>query len=178
MSKTFSVRTAIRERNFRQICVLILLGIVFLLAAWLVHPDPFAYPLGLFLFGAGMLVGALIYPYRLVISGIMVTLIGAVIYLTYRRLISGADSAGLLFLAISLGLFLVALMARRGYVGKGAITPALLVFAVGLVYYAPTDRLLPSNLAYVILSLWFPGLALLVLGLIYWFIDRGKAASL
>ncbi|HKV02070.1 MAG TPA: hypothetical protein VJQ26_08090 [Ktedonobacteraceae bacterium] len=60
-------------------------------------------------------------------------------------------------------------MARKGYIGAGALTPAIFAFLVGLIQYPPTG--IARVIAPFILSLWFPGIALLVLGLVYWFLS-------
>jgi hypothetical protein len=76
-------------------------------------------------------------------------------------------------IAISLALLGIALMARKGYIGAGALTPAIFAFLVGLIQYPPTG--IARVIAPFILSLWFPGIALLVLGLVYWFLSIRKA---
>ncbi len=126
-----------------------------------------AYPVGLFLFGLGLLVAAAVNSTRLVIAGLFYTFVGA----TYFRLIP-FDNA-LLIIAISLALLGIALMARKGYIGAGALTPAIFAFLVGLIQYPPTG--IARVIAPFILSLWFSGIALLVLGLVYWFLSIRKA---
>lgn len=170
MSKFITRSTVSRARSRRQAIALLTFGIVFLVLALILRPNPLTYPLGLLLFGLGMLIAAFINPYRLMIAGILVTLIGLSIFSVYKKDVV-PDAGGSIVLAIGLGLAGIALAARRGYVTAGALTPAIIVLLVGLVEYGPTDRLLPSNLASIILSLWFPGLGLLLLGLIYLFIE-------
>ncbi len=173
MAKSVAVSTISRAKNRRQAVILLMFGIVFLVLALLVHISPFTYPLGLLLFGLGMLVAAVINPYRLLIAGILVTLIGLSIFFTYKNNII-PDAGGSIVLAIGLGLVGIALAARRGYVTAGALTPAIIVMLVGLVEYGPTDRLLPSGLPSFILSFWFPGLGLLLLGLVYLLVDNRR----
>ncbi|GAC1397274.1 MAG: hypothetical protein NVS4B12_26880 [Ktedonobacteraceae bacterium] len=173
MAKIVEFSTIQQATNRRQAYTLLTLGVVFLVLAWILHPNPLTYPLGLFLFGVGMLIGAFFNPYRLMISGILVTLIGASIFLAYKQSIL-PDAGNLIVLAIGLGLVGIALAARRGYVTTGPLTPAVIVILVGLVEYGPTAHYLPSGAAPFILSLWFPGLGLLLLGLVYFFISRRR----
>ncbi len=166
MAKIVVTPTISQTHNRRQAYVLLVLGILFLLFAWLLQLNPFAYPLGLFLFGVGMLIAAFFNPHRLMIGGILVTVIGASIFLTYKHAIL-PDAGSSIVLAIGLGMVGIALAARRGYVTAGAMTPAVIVLLVGLVEYGPTGHYLAPLAAPFILSLWFPGLGLLILGLIY-----------
>lgn len=159
-----------------QTYALILLGIICLLGALLLHLNPFAYPIGLLLLGLGMLIATAFNPRRLAIGGILVTLVGIAIFFAFKPLIP--YSGGLLIIAIGLGLLGIAFMGRRGYVGAGAITPAIIVIIVGLVEYSPAAHFLPPNYAAAVLSLWFPGIGLLLLGLIYLFVDRNKQNTL
>ncbi len=105
------------------------------------------------------------------ISGLFYTFVGAAFSLAFKRLLP-FDNA-LLIIAISLALLGIALMAHRGYIKAGALTPAIFTFLVGIIQYPPLGiaRLISS----FILSLWFPGIALLVLGLVYWFVSTRRA---
>ena len=173
MAKVVEVPTTSHTHNRRQAYVLLVLGVLFLLFAWLLQLNAFAYPLGLFLFGVGMLVAAFFNPYRLMIAGILVTLIGASIFFTYKHIIL-PDAGSSIVLAIGLGMLGIALAARRGYITTGAITPAVIVLLVGLVEYGPTGHYLAPLAAPLILSLWFPGLGLVILGLIYLLLDSRR----
>ena len=173
MAKIVATPTILQTKNRRQAYVLLVLAILFLLFAWLLQLNAFAYPLGLFLFGVGMLIGAFFNPYRLMLGGILVTVIGASIFLTYKHTIIPDASNSIVF-AIGLGMLGIALAARRGYITAGAITPAVIVLLVGLVEYGPIGRYLAPPAAPFILSLWFPGLGLLVLGLIYLLVDSRR----
>lgn len=165
MSNTVSVPTVTRVSNRRQAYVLLVLGIVFLAMAWLLQLNPFTYPIGLLLFGIGILMAAFFNPYRLMIGGILTTSIGIAIFFAFKH--TFANSGDTLFLAIGLGLLGIALAARRGYIGAGALTPGFIVLVVGLVEFPPTAHYLPPTFAPFVLSLWFPGLGLLILGLVY-----------
>ncbi len=173
MAKIVVTPTVSQTNNRRQAYVLLVLGILFLLFAWILQLNSFAYPLGLLLFGVGMLIGAFFNPYRLMIGGILVTLIGASIFLAFKNTII-PDAGNSIVLAIGLGMVGIALAARRGYITAGALTPAIIVLLVGLVEYGPTGRYLPSLAAPFILSLWFPGIGLLILGLMYLLVDSRR----
>jgi hypothetical protein len=156
------------KTNRTQNYVLIGLGILYLLGALLLHLNPYTYPLGLLLAGLGILVAAIFNPYRLLLAGILVSLIGLSKYFQFAHTIpNGGDT---LYLAIGLALLAIALAARRGYIGRGPITPALIVLLAGLIEYPPTFRLFPAGMVPFVLSLWFPGLLLLILGIIYLFV--------
>ena len=158
------------HRPALQSYVLLGLGVIFLLAALLLPLNPRAYPVGLLLFGLGVLVAAAINPARLVIAGLFYTFVGAAFFLGFKRLLP-FDNA-LLIIAISLALLGIALMARRGYIRAGALTPGIFAFLVGIIQYPPTG--IARLIAPFILSLWFPASALLVLGLVYWFLSTRK----
>ena len=156
-------------RNRTQALLLIVFGLLCLLCAFFLHYTPSAYPIGLFLFGLGMLIAAFVNPYRLLISGILVTVIGADIFLEFKNLIPYAGDTTVL--AIGIGLILVALAARRGYMGVGAMTPGLIVILVGIFLYPPATHFFPRGYVNFVLSLWFPGILLLALGIIYLLVD-------
>ena len=153
-----------------QAYALLLIGIILLLGAWLLHPDPYTYPIGVFLLGAGMLIAALLNPARLVIAASLTTAIGIAVFLGFKRLIPGGQVFPVYILALGIGLLAIAFAARRGYVERGAMSPAIIVFAIGLIEILLAARLTPSGLIPFALSLWLPGLGLLLLGIVYFFI--------
>lgn len=165
MSKSLSRRSMFRIHQQRQAYILLLLGILLLLSAWLLKTFP--YPVGILCLGVGMLIAALFNPYRLMIGGILITLIGIAIYFAFKPVAFIPNAGDLLIPAIGLGLLGVALAARKGHVGAGAFTPGFIVLIVGLIEYPPAAHLLPHGYVPFLLSLWFPGLGLLVLGIIY-----------
>ncbi len=173
MAKIVTVSPSTHTQNRRQAYVLLALGTLFLVLALILHPRPFASPVGLFLFGVGMLIASFFNPYRLLIGGILVTLVGASIALAYKNSII-PDAGNSIVLAIGLGMIGIALAARRGYITAGALTPAIIVLLVGLVEYGPTGHYLPSTVAPFLLSLWFPGFGLLVLSFMYLLLDRRR----
>lgn len=164
------LQTNVQNPGRYQVYLLLTFGIICLLGAWLLHPNPFAYPVGLLLFGLGMLLAAALHPYRLVIAGLLVTCVGLAVFIAFKQLLPGGGA--LLIPAIGIALLLIALMARMGFVGKGALSPGIIVLLVGLVEYPPFAHLLPANYASAILSLWFPGIGLLLLGLFYLLVGR------
>jgi hypothetical protein len=171
MSRTLSRRAAILRNSRWQSFALLLFGIIFLLFAWLRPLDYHTYPAGVLLFGLAMLVAAMINPYRLIMAGFLVTLVGLAVFFSFKPVFSflkGQDLA-LFVLAIGLGLFGIALMARRGYIGVGAVTPGLIIIIVGVIEYLLAANLTPNGFVPFFLSLWLPGIGSLILGVIYLF---------
>jgi hypothetical protein len=156
----------------RQAYALLIIGLISLLGAWLLHPDPYSYPIGVLLFGVGMLIAALLNPARLVIASSLTTAIGIALFLGFKRLIPGGQIFPAFIFAIGVGLLAIAFAARRGYVGRGALSPAIIVLVAGLIEILLAAHLTPSGLIPFALSLWFPGLGLLVLGILYFFFGR------
>ncbi len=171
MSTLFSRLSRPYNRNVLQSYILLGFGIVFLVGALLIPLNPRDEPIGLFFFGLGLLVAAIANPTHLVISGLFYFFLGAAFFLAFKRLLP-FDNA-LLIIVIGLALLGIALMARRGYVGAGALTPAIFTLLVGLIQYPPLG--IARLIAAFILSLWFPGIALLILGLVYWFLSPRTA---
>jgi hypothetical protein len=168
MSNTMAARAA-RANRLRQVYTLLALGVVFILAALILHPDPYSFPAGVLLFGAGMLVATLLYPLRLGIAGCLTTALGVAVFLTFKHIIPGNLVLAFYILAIGFGLLGIALLARKGYVGKGALSPAFIVLLVGLVELLLPLNLTPPNFVLFMLSLWLPGIGLLVVGIAYLF---------
>lgn len=166
MSNLLSTKFGAYKRDRLQAYVLLGLGIILLLGALLLHPSPFAAPIGLLFFGLGTLIAAAFNPARLTIAGVIYTLIGAVIFDAFKPIIPYDN--GMAVIAVGLALLAIAFLARRGYIGTGAISPGILILIVGFLLYPPTGRTIARLLAPFILSLWFPGLMLLLLGLIYY----------
>ena len=169
MSRKNAARAAKRTNSRLQAFVLLLLGVLCVLAAWLLHPNPYAYPVGVLVLGLALLVASALNPYRLVIGGILTTLIGMAVFLSFKPVIpvlSGHDLVTFL-LAIGLALLGIAVMTRRGFIGAGAVTPGLIVVAVASIEWLLAAHLTPGILVPFMLSLWLPGIGLLLLGLIY-----------
>ncbi len=162
MSRKNSAHAAKHTKSRLQAFLLLLLGILCLLAAWLLHPNPFAYPVGVFLLGLGMLLAAALNPHRLVIGGILTTLIGIAVFLSFKPVIPVLKGQDLVTFLLA-----IALMTRRGYIGNGAVTPGLIVVAVAIIELLLAEHLTPGNFVPFMLSLWLPGIGLLVRGLIY-----------
>jgi hypothetical protein len=174
MRRRLSVLTATRTSNVQQASVLILLGIVFLALAWLLNFNPYAIPVGVFLFGVAMLASSLLNPSRLGSAGWLTTFLGVATFLTFKHLIPGSQILAYHLLAVGLGLLAIAFMARKGYILAGAITPSLLVIVVGGIEFLLAANLTPRNFIPFMLSLWLPGFGLLILGIIY-LITSGSA---
>ena len=166
MTGTVAARVA-RTNRIRQTYTLIGLGVVFILAALILRLNSYQYPLGVLLLGVGLLVGAFLYPPRLMIAGWLVTPLGLAVFLTFKHLIPGNEVLAFFILALGVGLLAIALVGRRGYVGKGAVSPAILVLLVGLVEFLLARNLTPSGFISFMLSLWLPGIGLIIIGLIY-----------
>jgi hypothetical protein len=163
MQQPFSVSAGSCTHNHRQAYALLLLGVVFLAVAWLGILNP--YPLGVLLFGLGMLGVAPLNPRRFLSAGWLMTSLGAATFLMFRQDISTSQILTAHLLAIGLGLLGIAWMARRGYIDAGALTPGLFVVGVGVTEYLQAAHLTPSLLVPFALSLWLPGFGLSVLGL-------------
>lgn len=171
MAKSFSTRQFARSRNRRQAYVLLLLGILFLIAAVIVHlvlrVSPFTYPLGIVLLGVGFFIAMLFNPYRLAVITWLALPLGLEIYLLYKNIIPGRQTLSSFILAIGLALLAIALMGKRGYVKAGAISPAIIVIAAGVIEYFLFANTLPSLIVLFFLSLWLPAAGLLLFGLYY-----------
>lgn len=173
MSNAFLPEASEHRRSMLQAYVLLALGLLFLLGALFLHLNPYANPIGLLFFGLGTLGAALCKPSRLAIAGVIYTLVGAAIFLAFKPVIPYDN--GLVVITVGLALLILALLARRGYISTGAITPGILVLLVGLFLYPPTGRSATKLLAPFILSLWFPGAMLLLIGLVYGLLSLRQA---
>jgi len=169
MAKEFSATFANQQR---QAYALLLFGAILLLGAWLLHPNPFDYPIGVLLLGVGMLISSLLNPGRLIIASSLTTAIGVAVFLVFKGVIPGNQALPAYILALGIGLLAIAIAARRGYVGRGAVSPAGIVIGVGLIEVLLVGHLTPPGLIAFALSLWLPGLGLLLLGIIYFLMGR------
>lgn len=166
MARSFSLAHDHTSQQ-RQAYVLLLLGIISLLAAWLLHPDPIKYPLGVLFLGVGMLIATLFNPGRLVIASCLTTAIGIAVFFTFTGQLPGNLVFPVYILALGIGLLAIAFADRRGYVGRGALSPAIIIMGVGIIEILLAKHLTPAGFVPFMLSLWLPGLGLLVLGIIY-----------
>lgn len=165
MAKNAYIRAIRRMQNRRQASLLVLFGIICLLLAWLVHPNTGVAPIGVFVLGLCMLVSVALNPYRIVIAACMTTTLGFAVFLVFR---GWADVLTAYILALGVGLLAVAFAARRGLVGRGALSPALFVIGVGIVEYLLAKHMTPEGFIPFMLSLWLPGILLPILGVLYW----------
>ena len=164
---------------YLQVYVLLILGIVCLLSALLIRPSTNEYPVGVMIFGLCMLIACIVNPYRLVIASFLTTALGIAVYLFFKHLIPGNEVFPEYIIAMGIGLTGIALMARRGYVGAGALTPGIFVLGVGIIEYwlisgYSIGSLTPERFITFMLSLWLPSSGLLLLGLIYLFLSMRK----
>jgi hypothetical protein len=179
MSNKISPYTTSKSKNIRQAYILLIMGIVCLLGAWLLHPNSSEYPIGVMVLGFGLLIASIFNPYRLVVASFLTTTLGIAAYLFFRHLIPGNEVFPVYIIAIGIGLVGIALMARRGYVGAGAITPGIIVLGVGIVEYwliggYHLGGLTPDRFISFMLSLWLPAIGLTVLGVIYLLLSMRK----
>lgn len=167
MSKMSLRRATIRTNNRRQAFVLLILGVLCLLGVFFLHYNVNNYPAGVLLLGLGILIAAFIQPFRLMAAGWLTTALGIAVYLFFAHLLPGSQVLSSYILAIGIGLLGIAFMARRGYIRAGAVTPGIIVVVVGVIEYLLAANLTPSNFIPFMLSLWLPGIGLLVLGVLY-----------
>jgi hypothetical protein len=166
MSKAVTLQ-ARNSRERRQALALIILGIIFLLGALLLRLNTNDYPIGVLLLGIGMLIAIFFNPYRLSIAASLTTALGIAVFLFFKHLIPGGQVLPAYILAIGIGLLAIAFFIRKGYVGAGAISPAVIVLLVGVVEALLLAGLTPPDFLQFMLSLWLPGLGLPVLGAAY-----------
>ncbi len=179
MSTKIFPRTSSKNTMYLQAYVLLILGIACLLAALLIHPSTSDYPVGVMIFGLGMLIACIVNPYRLVIASFLTTTLGIAVYLFFKHLIVGNEVFPEYIIAMGIGLIGIALMARLGYVGTGALTPGIFVLGVGIIEYwlisgYSVGSLTPERFITFMLSLWLPSSGLLLLGLIYLLLSMRK----
>ncbi len=172
MSTRVSSRLPSKNNRYMQAYALLILGFVCLLGALLLHPSTSVYPIGVMVFGIGMLIACIINPYRLVIASFLTTALGIAVFLFFKQLIPGNEVFPEYIIALGIGLIGIAIMAHRGYVGAGAFTPGIIVLGVGvieywLIYGNAIGGLTPERFVNFMLSLWLPSLGLLLLGVIY-----------
>jgi hypothetical protein len=162
MQQPFAASRHVNSR--RQAYALLLLGVVFLIIAWLGILNP--YSLGVLLLGLGMLVVGLLNPRRFLSAGWLMASLGVATFLMFRHSIPDSQVLTAHLLAIGLGLLGIAWMARRGYIRAGALTPGFFVVGVGVTEYLQAVHLMPSTVVSFALSLWLPGFGLFALGLV------------
>ena len=164
MRRSFSVSASSRTNNRWQAYVLLLLGVIFLIGAWLDLLN--AYPIGELFFGLGILAASPLNTHRFLAAGWLITLIGLAGFLIFGHTLPVSQLLAVHVLAIGMGLLGIRWMARRGYLSTETLTPSLLVVGVGVVEYLQAAHLTPAHFLSFALSLWLPGFGLLVLGLL------------
>lgn len=175
MDKSFSGRRTTHVKNLRQAYVLLILGVITLLTAWLIHPNLSDYPIGPLVLGIAFCIAASFNPYRLAVVSWLALFLGMYVYFEFNKNFihfNGNEAFPALIIALGLGLLGIVFMARRGYVGHGASSPAIIVLGVGILEYLLAANLVPSNTIPFILSLWFPAYSLLLFGIFYFLTSR------
>lgn len=185
MANNFSLPARRAARNRLQAYVLIILGIICLLLAWLLspdrfhfsrytnsanfpfYPDPHHYPIGLLALGVGFLIAFFFNPRRLAVLTWMVLLMGIEIYLLYTNRIPGNQALSTFVLAIGIGLIGVAIVSILGLVRRWPFAAAIFVIIVGILEYLLAANMLPSFWVSFILTLWMPGVVLLIFGIVF-----------
>ena len=162
MQQPFSAGS--RANNRQQAYALLLLGVIFLIIAWLGILNP--YSLGVLLLGLGILGVAPFNPRRFLLAGWLMASLGVATFLMFRHSIPDSQVLTAHLLAIGLGLLGIAWMARRVYISAGALTPGFFVVGVGVTEYLQAVHLMPSTVVPFALSLWLPGFGLFALGLV------------
>jgi hypothetical protein len=170
MSKAFSLHSRSSSKR-RQAVALIILGVIFLLGALFLKFSTNEYPLGVLLLGIGMLIATLFNPYRLTIAASLTTALGIAVFLFFKRLIPGGQVLPAYILAIGIALLAISYCVKRGYVGAGAVSPAIIVLLVGVVEALLIAGLTPPGFLQFMLSLWLPGVGLLALGVVYFLVS-------
>jgi hypothetical protein len=151
-----------------QAMALIALGIVCAVLALLTHLLAGS---GLLALGVGLLLAHLIYRPRLFIAGVTVTAFAVAFLLNAAGVVSSSELYGVYILAAALSIGVCAVAARRGYVGHDPLSPALLLFVIGLLVLgtaAPGAGTFYG--AFVMLDM--PAVALAALGVIYFFVPE------
>ncbi len=174
--KRISVRATHRTNNLIQSYILLIFGVVCLLLAWLLHLDPLVYPIGVLVFGIGTLIAFLFNPDRLAVVSWMMTLIGIEVYFVYRNSIPNNQILATFLMTTAIALLFVAIMARRGYVKAGALSPAIIIGVIGVFEYLLVGHIIPFDTVAFPLSLWFPGIGFLLFGLFY-LLTSGRAVN-
>lgn len=164
MRWSFSVSTSRRTNNRWQAYVLLMLGVIFLMIAWLDLLN--AYPTGELFFGLGILAASPLNTHRFLAAGWLITLIGLAGFLIFGHTLPVSQLLAVHVLAIGMGFLGIRWMTRRGDLSTETLTPSLLVLGVGVVEYLQAAHLTPAHFLSFALSLWLPGFGLLVLGLL------------
>lgn len=169
MAKNVSLRARTRVRSRRQAFALLILGVVCLLLAWLWRPSTATFPLGVLVLGVGMTIATFLNPNRLAAASWLVTPLGLAVFLAFNHTLPGGEIFPVYIIAIGIGLLGCALMARRGYIDRGPVTPGLIVLVIGLVEFLLIGGHTPDKFLPFMLSFWLPGVGLLILGILYLF---------
>jgi hypothetical protein len=180
-----AIKTRQKSRRL-QAYVLLILGIIALILAQFLHLRPFEYPIGILAFGFGLVIAFFFNPRHLAVASWMIFFMGIEIFLLFKtHIIPANQTLSTFVLAIAAGLLVVTILGKLGFVGKGAISPFIFVLIFGLLEYAlaagqltvtytsigitslNADPSLPKDALNFLLSLWLPGIGLILFGLYY-----------
>lgn len=150
-----------RHTNVRRLLALVAAAVVCAIVQLIWHPGN---EVGLLGIGLGLTLGFLVDRSRLLIAAALVTPLALANVLWSARILR-ADVDALHLLAVALGLLAIAWGARAGYVGRGALSPGLLVGLVGLLVLGLTAGIAPGFYAWLT-SLWAPVVLLPLVGLV------------
>ena len=153
-----------RNNNRWQAITLLLLGMLFLVGAWLHLLN--TYPVGELFFGSGLLAAAMFNTRRFLAVAWLTTLIGLAGFLIFGHIIPGNQILAVHVMAIGLGILGIRWMARWGYISTDTMMPGLVIISVGIIEYLQAAHLTPAHFLSFALSLWLPGYGLLVSGLV------------
>ena len=149
-----------RRAGPRRLAALAAAGIVCALLQWLWHPGDEAGLLGL---GLGLGAGYLADRSRLLIPAAIITPIALVNVLWTARVLR-LDIGVLNLLAAAAGLLLVAWAARMERIGRGPVSPGLLIGLIGVLILGLERGIAPGFYAWFV-TLWMPAVVLPLVGL-------------
>jgi hypothetical protein len=179
MSTKISPCILSKNNMFLQAYVLLILGCVCLLVSWLIHPNTSEYPVGVMIFGFGMLIACVINPYRLVIASFLTTTPGIAVYLFFKHPIPGNEVLPEYMIAIGIGPIGIAFIGSSGLCwGRSSHSwhPRIGSWDYRILadHWYTIGSLTPDRFIAFMLSLWLPSIGLLLLGLTYLLLSMRK----
>jgi hypothetical protein len=159
--------TVWRRAGPRRLIALVAAGIVCALLQLFWHPGDEVGLLGL---GLGLCAGFLADRTRLLIPAALITPI-ALVNVLWTAQVLRLDIGVLNLLAAAVGLLLIAWGARAGQVGRGPLSPAVLLGLIGLLILGLEQRVAPGFYAWFV-TLWMPAVVLPLVGLAMLAADR------
>ncbi|MDQ6661157.1 MAG: hypothetical protein M3Z24_09355, partial [Chloroflexota bacterium] len=135
MSSMIAKQTAMRQKSRLQAYLLLIEGVLCLITAWILQLNPYTYPIGVLLLGIGLFLATMVNAYRLTIATWLIFPLGIAVFLAFKNLIPGSQVLSAFILAIGIGILGIAYMTRLGYVGRGALSPGIIIIVVGILEY-------------------------------------------